>query len=337
MAHYVMLNFEDAAPNSTPGLVKGLTGKDVQKDKSIGSAAAGTARIYQNRALAKSTTFNKKQVVYYPCQEILARDSAGTLDPSDVAKIRHDCETAKTIGFIIHGTPTDTEHGFSTAGVSLCTWKELSRLALLLLPDTREYNIALIMCYAARSQQADLDHNGQIPVNELKSSFAYKFFRNICVARRVRMSARTGAVSNDANLNHTVETEEEVFKLLAKQQATQLRNLNKATMDQQKTDLLRQKGLSVQQFDQELKKFLDNPNRIANGEVETFAKQYIIYTPYMAGFIQNKFDQSKLGNRSKYGKLLYTYSGGILEIISRYDTGNHGANYSLYKGPLLAI
>jgi hypothetical protein len=72
------------------------------------------------------------------------------------------------------------------------------------------------MCYAARSQQADLDHNGQIPVNELTSSFAYKFFRSICTFRSVRMTARTGAVSNDGELNHTVETEEEVSLFLEK-------------------------------------------------------------------------------------------------------------------------
>ncbi|MDE3187954.1 MAG: hypothetical protein KGM96_10590 [Acidobacteriota bacterium] len=337
MAYYVMLNFEDADPNAAPGLVAGIKGKDVPKAGTIGSAAAGTTKIYANRALGKSTFWKKKEVVYYPCQEILDRDIKGTLDRADLAKIRRDCQTAKTVGFVIHGTPSDTEHGFSTSGGIVCTWKQLGRLALLLLPDGQEYNVALIMCYAARSQQADLDHNGQIPVNELKTSFAYKFFRSICVYRNIRMSARTGAVSNDNHLSHTVETEEQVFLALEKQQGMQLRNLNKATMDTQKTNLLKRKGLSAPDFDLELQKFLNNPNRVPHGEVETFAKQYMIYTPYMMGFIQNKFDQAKLGNRSKYGKLIYTFSGGVLEIIARYDTDSHGANYSLYRGALLPI
>lgn len=337
MAYYVMLNFEDPDANAGPGVATGIKGKNVQNIGTIGSAAAGTTKIYNNRALSKSSFWKKKEVVYYSCQEILQRDQNKNLDKADLARIRQDCQSAKTVSFIIHGTPTDTEHGFSTSGAALCTWKELGQLALLLLPDGKDYHIALIMCYAARSQQADLDHNGQIPVNELKTSFAYKFFRSICVYRSVRMTARTGAVSNDSNLNHTVETEEQVFQLLEKQQAMQLRTANKASMDLQKTNLFNSKGLTAKTFDLELKKFLDNPNRVPHGKVETFAKQYIIYTPYMAGFIQNKFDQAKLGNRSKYGKLIYSYNGGVLEIVSRYDTDSHGANYSLYRGALLSV
>lgn len=335
MPYYVMLNFEDADPTAGPGLATAIKGRNVPNIGTIGGAAAGTTKIYHNRALAKSKWHNKKEVVYYPCQEILQRDIAKTLDRNDLANIRRDCESAKTIAFIIHGTPTDTDRGFSTAGGALCTWKDLGRLALLLLPDTRDYSIALVMCYAARSQEADLDHTGQISPNQLRTSFAYKFYRSVCQLRRIRMTARTGAVSNDAGINHTVETEEQVFLLLEKQQAMGKRTLNKVAMDLQKTNLLNSKGLNAQQFDAELQKFLNNPSRVPVGEVETFAKNYIIYTPYMAGYIQAQFDQAKLGNRSKYGKLVYTYTNGVLDIIARYATDAHAENYSLYRGPLL--
>ena len=93
---------------------------------------------------------------------------------------------------------------------------------------------------------------------------------------------------------------------------------------------------AIKQFGKLLENFLNNPNQMPNGEVETFAKQYIIYTPYMSGFIQNKYQNSTLGNRQKYGKLIYTYDG-TLRIVARYDDAGsgRGPNHVLYAGPLL--
>ena len=335
MAYYVMLNFEDADPNAGTGAAARLKLKHLPTSNAVGSAASGTARIYGNRALARSTVFKKRQVVFYPCQEILLRDENKTLDRTDVDNIRRDCEEAKTIGIIIHGAPSDTDHGFSTAGASVCTWKDLGRLMLLLLPDTRDYNVALIMCYAARSDDSSLNHDGHIPASELKTSFAYKFFRNICRLRRIKMTAWTGAVSNDADINHTVETEEQVMMVLQKQQSMSLRNQNKTTMEQARDLLLLKHTLTVNAFDKVVQQYAMSPNLPTKGEVEDFAKQFVIYSPYVSHFITNSFDSQKLGNKSKYGKLVYTFNGGVLEIIARYQTSVHGANYSLYSGPLL--
>jgi hypothetical protein len=108
-------------------------------------------------------------------------------------------------------------------------------------------------------------------------------------------------------------------------------------MDRQKDALLKRTGMPGEEFWAILNTFADFPNNVPKSEVEVFAKQYMIYSTMMNRFILNQFDQEKLGNRSKYGKLMYTYRGGVLEIISRYDTGIHGANYSLYRGRLLSI
>src|SRR5277367_329344 len=102
MPHYVMLNFEDADPNADPGLLTSVKGKNVPNFQGIGAAAAGTAKIYHNRALAKSSFFKTKTAVYYSCQEILQRDMANTLVKTDLDNIRRDCRGAKTIAFIIH-------------------------------------------------------------------------------------------------------------------------------------------------------------------------------------------------------------------------------------------
>jgi hypothetical protein len=122
MAYYVMLNFEDADPAAGPGLVQGVKGKHVVAGiGAIGAPAEATTKVYARRALAKSSFLNKKEVVYYPCQEILQRDKDHTLNNTEVANIRKDCKSAKTIAFIIHGSPTDTEQGFSTAGGAVCS------------------------------------------------------------------------------------------------------------------------------------------------------------------------------------------------------------------------
>jgi hypothetical protein len=338
MPHYVMLNFEDADPGAAPGLVTGVKGKNVLTVAGIGSAAAGTARIYHNRALARSTWYKRKEAVYYGCQEILQRDQANTLAEGDLDNIRKDCRSAKTIAFIIHGQPGETEHGFATTSAPLCTWKELGSLALLLLPPGKSYNIALIMCYGGRSENARIDHRGQIPDIDLKTSFAYKFFRRICRKRQVQMTARTGAVSNDGSLNHTVEKEEQVFLVLKTQKAMAKRALNKVTMDAQKNQLFLKSKLSPQvfnqQFDVALMQFVNNPQYAPQNAMETFAQRYIIYSPYMRQYLTNTFNPDDLGNTHKYGKLIYTYDGHELRIIARYDTGN-GPNYELYRGRLL--
>lgn len=331
MPYYVFLNFEDADPVPSTGVV---TGTKSANPAGIGAAASGTLNIYKNRADDKSKWYNSKHVKYYPCQELIARDAAGTLPKDDVEKIRADCAEAKTVAIVIHGRPDDTDNGFSSGGNQVCTWQQLGKLALLLFPDAgHTYNIALIMCYGARSTNAMLDHRGNIPVNDLKTSFAYKFFRSICVYRNVRMTARTGAVSNDANLAHTVETEEQVFAVVDKMNARAERNLNKATMDAQKNQYLTNHGITAQQFDQMMYQFVQNPNRLVANADEQFAKDYIPYSNYVNAYIDATYGTNNLGNRNKFGKFVYTYNG-VLQIVSRYDTGN-GPNYVLYNGPLI--
>ncbi|HEX3435655.1 MAG TPA: hypothetical protein VHT24_02730 [Pseudacidobacterium sp.] len=339
MPHYVLLNFEDADPNAGPGKATAIKGKDVQNAQHIGGAAAGTANIYQNRALAKSSFFKKRQVVFYTCQEILQRNIAGTLAQTDLANIQKDCKSAKTIAFIIHGKPGETEHGFATTGEQLCSWKDLSKLALLILQPGHQYNIALIMCYGARSENVKIDHRGQIPDQDLKTSFAYKFFRSICRKRSIRMTARTGAVSNDKSINHMVETEEEVFLYLKMQKALAKRTLNKVSMDADKVKFFNESGLSKPEFEKQFGEALlhvaENPKYVPQNDLEKFAKDYIIYSSKVNQYLRAKYDPADLGNRAKYGKLIYTYDGHTLEIIARYGTDHHGPNFQLYYGRLL--
>lgn len=114
MAYYVMLNFEDADPNAGTGAPNRFKLSKLGTS-GAGGAAAGTVQMYGRRALGRSTFFKKREVIYYPCQELIQEDKAGTLSRDEVAQIRKDIEEAKTVGVIIHGKPDETEHGFATA------------------------------------------------------------------------------------------------------------------------------------------------------------------------------------------------------------------------------
>lgn len=341
MSYYVVLNFEDANPGYVAGKkVKGFKGSDPAHS---GGAAAGTLKVYHKRAEGLKSRdvrhFNKKKVVYFACQELLARDIAGTLNKKEINAIREECEKSKTIAFVIHGTPSDTEHGFSTDGRSLCTWGQLGRLGLLLLPgSSKTYNIALIMCYAARSSDAKVNHQAALTNNQLKDSFAYKFFRSLCVARSVRMSARTGAVSNDAGFNHTVEQEEQVLLAIQKSENRTDRTNNKAAMDLRKQQLIGTGRWTNDSFFTKMSEFVSNPNKVPANADEQLIRDYIPYSSQAFTFFSNQYQPDRLNPKSKYGKLVYEYAGGALTITNRYgspDDPNVGTNHVLYTGPLL--
>lgn len=344
MAYYVILNFEDpdpkfggVAPNriavENPG-TKMKRSQALKDSGAAGPAAQATTHIYANRV-----GFSKKKdrdLVFYPCQEILSAQKNNTLSQVDLDAIQKDCAEAKTIAIFIHGDVIDTEHGFATGGVQICTWKDLGELMLLLLPATRENNIALLMCYGARSSNATLNHEGMIPSTELSTSFAYKLFRSICVHRQIRMSARTGLLRTDQGVNHLVECEESAMKQAMYQHALQQqRGVRKAEMDRLVTEVCEEHRLSREDFDAIVEEFAKNPAQMAWGEVQHVAKRYVIYSRHMEMYVKNSFKGQRTGDLEKYGKLVYTYKGGRLEIISRFDRDYTAKTYTLYEGQLL--
>lgn len=333
MSYYTILNFEDSDPHHVAGTVHGSTDP---RDVGAGAAAEGTALIYKRRAKAKSKIFDKKTMKFYACRELIDADRTGHLTMDQLNDIRTDVLKSKTVAFVIHGKPTDTDSGFATDGGQVATWAELGRLALMLLPKrSQRYNITLIMCYGGRSENAELDHEGLIPANDLRTSFAYKFFRKLCIARDVKMTAFTGAVSNDAALSHTVEREGDVLIAINKSRVMQKRLAKKAAKDLAKTQLINSGAITAQDFDQLVFAFANNPNRVPVNAVETFAKKYVKYSAYAFRQLEVIHGGRGRGNAAQYGKLVYHFEGGLLRIIARYATGHHGDNEELYSGPLL--
>jgi len=330
MNYYTILNFEDSSPQVTTGKVKG--GRDPSKF-GAGAAAAGTAQVYAKREVTKG----RARMVFYPCQELIARDAAGTLSKDDVKDIRKHIEKSRTVVFVLHGKPDDTDEGFSTSGGSVCTFKQLGRLAKLLMPIRDEkYRISLVMCYGARCRNVRLNHEGMIPSGELASSFAYKFFRELCGARNIRMVAWTGAVSNDGDLKHTCENEDQVLYVDKKQEVAALQNSpQKQQIEIEKAALLQRLKMSNADFGNNvMMKFANNPNAAPTNEVDRFALRYIPYSPVRAQWMMNLFpDRNQTSN---YGKLIYDFSGSQLVITNRYGaTGGVAVNTELYRGGLI--
>jgi hypothetical protein len=330
MKYYTILNFEDPNPGNSTGKIQG--GRNLQK-LGAGASAGGTAEVYKKR----EAQFDKATMVFYPCQELIARDRTGTLSKDDVADIRKHIDKSKTVVFIIHGKPDDTDSGFSTSGGAVCTFKELGRLAKLLMPVRDEpYRVSLIMCYGARCSNVRLNHDGMIPPGALATSFAYKFFRELCGARNVRMVAWTGAVSNDGDLKHTCENEEQVLYVDKKQEVAALQaSSQKQDIDLEKSALLKKHNITDQDFGNKvLFKFSNNPNAAPTNEIDAFAIRYLPYSPMRANWMMNLYPNRT--QTSNYGKIIYAFDGAQLVITNRYgSTGGLPVNTELYRGPLL--
>lgn len=352
MATFVILNFEDLdagygggafAPNisrkkktSSPAVIPG----------NVTSSAGDTIRGVINKAKSKESYFGKNSVHHYSCIEIINADIAGTLTRDDLANVRKDIASAAKVYIIMHGQPDNTEAGFGHGGAQVATWKQLGRLALMLFPNSDvTYKISLIMCYAARTDNFRINHVGQMTPGDLKTSFAYKFFRSIAVSRNVSMTACTGAVSTKpGDGTNEVESEEFVSAQLAnidyKKDAPN-RNILKDQMARLKASFILQGG-TKEQWTQMHQDFGMDRAKVPTNDYERSVKTYLSKTAHIQGDIQEaKAAAAALygnqSNVSKYGRILYTYNGN-LTIINKYGNPqdpNVGPDYVLYTGPML--
>lgn len=349
MSLFVILNFEDPDPGYREDRpVQGFTTRKPTKAPAhVTGSAQGTVKGTVAKVRRKETRFGRNTLRHYSCVEIARADKAGTLDRDDVEAIREDCRHASKIYIIMHGKPEETERGFSNkidGAQQEYTWNELARLAKLLFPFRETtYQVSLIMCYGARSQDYRANHNGGLSENQLKSSFAFKFFRGICLARNVRMTAVTGAVSTRENDGTSVvETEEWVEANLNVLEYKQ----DKATRDLLKAKWKKAEALYPKEaWAQLCQRFATNPAEYAgNDPLFIFLKRYYeehVHRKTRLLMAKSTATQGYAGasNIAKHGRLVYTYTGGVLTIVNKYGNPNDPqavpANHILYSGPML--
>ncbi len=265
------------------------------------------------------------------------------MSAAQLTRVQQSCRHANKIFLCIHGKHNDTESGFASltlggAMKNLTTWQQLANFMILLMPERFEpYNLALIMCYGARTEQFRLNQQGDLPTDQLKSSFAYKFFSKICVARKIRMTARTGAVQMDPSTGHSMVESEESVNAHADQEdflrAREEEGVFDSIKDLKTRMTTRAGGASEEsaQLWMALEaRYKATPDAAANTDEER-----IIRTYHQALRRKKEYQAVMEANpdKTKFGKIVYSYSDDVLIIRCKYPLP--GVN--LYSGPLLAV
>jgi len=267
----------------------------------------------------------------------------GAMSAAQLTRVQQSCRQANKIFLCIHGKHNDTESGFASltlggAMTNLTTWQQLANFIILLLPERFEpFNLALIMCYGARTEHFRLNQQGDLPADEIKSSFAYKFFSKLCVARKVRMTARTGAVQMDPSTGHSMVESEESVNARADQEDFLRAREEEAVFDNikdLKTRMTTRAGGASEESAQRWMaleaRYKATPDAAANTDEERIIKTY-----QQAVRRKKEYQAIMDGNpdKTKFGKIVYTYSDNVLIIRCKYP--EPGVN--LYSGPLLAV
>ncbi len=332
MARYVVLNLADPEIGPSANVQHGLEARAKNKPRTVG-VGDDTVPMHD----------------LFEMLEAAKDDYEADLGP-DLDKVRNDCDSAEKIFLCTHGTATDTEHGFGHAsgGGALASWKGFGRLIRQILPrKDRPYNVALVMCYGARTDDyyaRDLDHQGMIPSDKLKTSFAYKFFKYLCHThdRNIRMTARTGAVGFDYNTGQsTVEQEASVdVRLELEEYLRQPKIL--AVIDRWKR--FKEEAIQEAKDGDETKlnkwskvneKYRDKPGAYGSpfSPIKLAGKAY-----HQMIARKNKLEDRQHGYRDlrKYGKIVYEVEGGGVKITNKYGSDDGvGPNTVLYDGPWL--
>lgn len=199
-----------------------------------------------------------------------------------------------------------------------------------------EYNMALVMCYGARTanfRSTALNHQGMIPFNDLRTSFAYKLYSRVARMRRMRMTARTGAVSFDSHTGVSkVEDELSIDARIDKEIFLRRPEIIPGTQAfKQARNLAASNGTpALAEFDRLKTSFEQDPHKLANTAEEIIIKNYtnILRTKQQYSDIMDAHPDS-----AKYGKLVYTYQNSILTISSSY--ANNGGRLTLYQGSMV--
>jgi hypothetical protein len=173
--------------------------------------------------------------------------------------------------------------------------------------------------------------------DELKSSFAYKFFSKLCVSRTIRMTARTGAVQMDpATGRSMVETEESVNARADQEDFLRARE-EEDVFNDYKDLKARMTTTAGGANEATAQRWMDlNARYKATADAAAVTdEERIIRTYCQAVKRKQEFQGIMEANpdKSKYGKIVYLYANNVLTIRCKYP--QPGVN--LYSGPLLAV
>jgi hypothetical protein len=248
------------------------------------------------------------------------------------------CGRADKIMIGVHGHFGDTNQGYAGMGWGMGsgvvgTASEFARLVAGFLCAGKTYKLSLIMCFGARSARPRVNHDGNLDEADIKSSFAYKFFKEICQRSEatVTMTARTGSVAFDASTGRTmVQTEAAVQAEMdnADLQAAEYTKRIARTYEQlQRFMCNTQEGL--RKF-RAMEDRMEADHAVPRNSAERTIKNYVDLRTQVTQLQQQSSDLA-----GKYGKFVYQYNrtDGVVTVMRKYNQGV--ATFGiLYQGQL---
>lgn len=238
-----------------------------------------------------------------------------------LAEIRRRCREADKVMLGVHGHYGDADRGHASMGWQaeqgvMGTYAEFANLLKCLLDKGHRYNLTLVMCYGARSPHFQKDHTNPDALNEqdIKGSFAYKLFRELCREYDVKLTARTGAMRfNEATGASMVQTEAAV-QAEAEFDTLERDHLTAAIRDKD--------GVMDRVFAREknIQRYYEMETRIAAGGEPANDDERIVQRYLQLKRRANELEPLKNADQGKYGKFVYTYDSrtGHIVVTSKY-------------------
>jgi hypothetical protein len=248
------------------------------------------------------------------------------------------CREADKIMVGAHGRMGEPDKAYTGLGWDkgegvLGTPEQFATLVASFLTTGQEYKIALIVCYGARSFDHRVNHEGDLREQDIKSSFAYRFFKTICTQYQVTLTARTGAVGfNETTGKSEVQTE---AAITAEWDFRELESSKKTHDLEQKYNALSEKMVKTTSEGRRLLQIEamaeeGKPEGLSSEEIEAY-NTIRNYTQVIGRLQTLAFEKENRLN--KYGKFVYTYDNGTLTVFRKYEAGAKVSRV-LYTGPL---
>jgi hypothetical protein len=318
-------------------------------DNAVGNTIPRLKKKYAARDRARSSLSRwwygdsvVEKIDVYPCLAEVARflstplgEQTGDLPEYKKVKARvtafflqhPDC---KKIMVGMHGLVHDTTHGYAlpSAAAPKISYLRVADMLQMLIGDYFKHtklSLSLVMCYGARSAEYTKSHDpdrlGKVGGPDLSSSFAFKLFSLLCKNMKVKMSARTGALSfDDRSGASRVESEFTVATELA---------LRSNPVTQEETALAlqdEQAALAIEEFKNELQPVLDDRDWALNQRLEAqanaFAKSQVetltgndVLTRIKRGAAYSLFKQLPDAKPTKSGKITYEYDEVARKVV----------------------
>jgi len=350
MPKYVVLNFEDKYLSTHKGAA----------DSTIQVLQRRYEQTKQTRGLTKLFVGKNSLIEHRPV-EVNENSIAFTKDFGRIQQIAADCATAEKIYVVAHGDPRtpDTCYTNSPNGVgvlALATFTGLANfLKSVVRPRTSLIRISLVMCYGARCaryKRSEVDHTGMIDADDIKTSFAYKLFKELAEERKLKMTAVTGKIQHETTQGCAlVEHEDMIDENMEFSEAARAQTQSKGDLVGRYKTLLNTNTASA--INAEVKRFREHPGTIAITPLQQYAQDMVNWENADGNAImarvkdaktakdaaaQNLISAGQNTDMRKYGKFMYTYKSGTLKIVSKYGKMNDPVMLPmtvLYQGPLL--